>query len=93
MAAMVRELDASGALGDFTPALVQTGDRCVARRGADGAVELHLWQRQPVPDELRARLPLQHLTPKIIHPRRPPLCHRLQSTARTGTFSSRSTAV
>ena len=69
MAAMVRELDASGALGDFAPALVQTGDRCVARRGADGAVELHLWQRQPVPDELRARLPLRRVLSMCATPR------------------------
>ena len=55
---MVRELDASGALPDFAPALIQTGDRCVARRTASGAPELHLWQSQPVPEELRRRIPL-----------------------------------
>ena len=41
---MLRELDASGALPDFAPILIQTGDRCVARRAADGSIELHLWQ-------------------------------------------------
>lgn len=55
---MLRELDAAGALPDFAPVLLQTGDRCVVRRAADGGAELHLWQRQPVPDELRARIAL-----------------------------------
>ena len=57
MARLLRELDASGALPDFAPVLVQTGDRCIARKHTDGrdGAELHLWQSQPVPEELRAR--------------------------------------
>ena len=51
MSRMLRQLDAAGALPDFAPVLVQTGDRCIARRGTDGNIELHLWQSQPVSAE------------------------------------------
>lgn len=62
MSRMLRELDASGALPDFAPILVQTGDRCIAKlSGPDGGVNLHLWQNQPVPDALRERLPLSRV--------------------------------
>ena len=76
---MVRELDASGALPDFAPALIQTGDRCVARRTASGAPELHLWQSQPVPEELRRRIPLDRVlsmcaTPKYADAAVPDWC-------------------
>jgi hypothetical protein len=59
MTRMIKALDASGALPrDLPPLLLQTGDRCIARKTAGGGVELHLWQSQPVTAELRARLPL-----------------------------------
>ena len=57
MRRMLRELDAAGALTDFPLLLIQTGDRCVAKRAGSG-IELHLWQSQPVSDDLRARIPL-----------------------------------
>ena len=61
MSRMLRELDAAGALPkEFPPLCIQTGDRCIIKRTGESedGVELHLWQSQPVDDELRARLPL-----------------------------------
>jgi hypothetical protein len=58
---MLRKLDAAGVLPDFPLTLVQTGDRCIARRTAADGVELHQWQSQPVPAELRERLPLRRV--------------------------------
>lgn len=59
MIRMLKELDASGELPrDLPPLLLQTGDRCIARKTPGGGVELHLWQSQPVTPELRAKLPL-----------------------------------
>ena len=60
---MLRELDASGALPDFAPLVLQTGDRCIARNAATagGPAELHLWQQQPLSDDVRAKLPLDRV--------------------------------
>ena len=61
---------AGGALPDFAPLLVQTTDRCFARRSAPAdnalpaaltaegaALTLHLWQNQPLPSWLRESMP------------------------------------
>ena len=69
MTRMLRELDAAGELPNFEPILIQTGDRCVAKRAPDGTAQLHLWQRQPVPDELRARLLLHRVTSMCSSPK------------------------
>ena len=61
MQRMLQEMDAAGMLPDFAPVLIQTGDRCIARFTGNDDVELHLWQNQPVTDELRARLPLRRV--------------------------------
>ena len=63
---MLRELDAE--LPDFAPILIQTGDRCIAKRVA-GGVELDLWQSQPVPEELRVRLPLRRIVSMCSSPK------------------------
>ena len=63
MVRMLRELEASGELPDeFPPLVIQTGDRCIVRRtDSHDGVELHLWQSQPLTEELRARLPLRRV--------------------------------
>mmetsp|Transcript_22586 Transcript_22586/g.68881 ORF Transcript_22586/g.68881 Transcript_22586/m.68881 type:complete len:374 (-) Transcript_22586:295-1416(-) len=61
MARMLRQLDEAAMLDDFAPLLVQTGDRCVAKLTEGRAVELHLWQLQPVPQELQQRIPLHRV--------------------------------
>lgn len=61
MARMLRQLDASGALPDFPPVVIQTGDRCIAKRTAGDGVELDLWQQQPVPESVAASLPLRRV--------------------------------
>lgn len=61
MTRLVRAADALDPLPDFSPVLIQTGDRCVAKRTAGGTVELDLWQQQPVPAALRERLPLDRV--------------------------------
>lgn len=61
MARMLRELDARGVLSDFPLLAIQTGDRCIVRHAPDGAVELHLWQNQPLSADVRQRLPLRRV--------------------------------
>ena len=68
MTRLLHELDDAGRLPDFAPVLMQTGDRCIARRAAEGT-ELHLWQRQPVPAELLARLPLHRVVSMCSSPK------------------------
>lgn len=58
-------LDGEPPLPDFAEVVVQTGDRCIARRrrreaaaGGGETLELYLWQDQPVSASVRAALPL-----------------------------------
>ena len=62
MMTMVKEIDQLGLLPEsFPPIVLQTGDRCIARRVGVSDVELHLWQRQPLSAELQKRLPLRRV--------------------------------
>ena len=69
MTRMIRAADALQPLPDFAPVCVQTGDRCISRLAKGNALELHLWQSQPVDDALRARLPLERVLSMCCSPK------------------------